>query len=67
MNYYRVTCDTKKNGCKKWAIDIRAKTAKDARAKFDELWDKIAHPFHINVRKIKKEEYIYENIMERRT
>ena len=61
MNYYRVTCDTKKNGYKTWAMDIRAKTAKEARAKFDGLWDKIVHPFHINVRKIKEDEEILYN------
>ena len=61
MNYYRVTCDTKKNGIAHWVMDIRAKTAKDARIKFDELWDKAAHPFHINIRKIKDDEEILYN------
>lgn len=61
MNYYRVTCDTKKNGYKHWAMDIKAKTATEARKKFDELWDKNAHAFHTNVRKIKDDEEILYN------
>lgn len=62
MNYYRVTFDTKKKGFKRWAMDIRAKTARDARAKFEELWDtKAVHPFNLKILKIKDTEEILYN------
>lgn len=39
---------------------VSASNAKEARAKFDELWDKDAHPFNIKVRKLRDaEEFLY--------
>lgn len=65
MNYYRTTCVTKKNGVAIWAMDIRAKTAKDAIAKFKELWDKTYHPFDIKAKKISDTEEILYNWFKR--
>ncbi len=60
MKDYRVTCETKKGGLQHWVIDITASNAKEVKKKFDELWDKDAHPFNIQVRKLRgAEEFLY--------
>lgn len=60
MKDYRVKCETKKDGLQHWVIDISAPSVKEAREKFDKLWDKDAHPFNIQIRKLSStEEFLY--------
>lgn len=61
MNSYEIRFDTKKGHPKKWVLHIEAATARDARAKAEEMWSKDKrmndmHMFHISVRKLRDTE-----------
>lgn len=59
-NYYRITFLAKKNGYKHWVIDLSAGTLVEAKEKAKAMWDKDAHMFHLEVRRLKDtEEFLY--------
>ncbi len=68
MKLYRVKFVTKVGGWRSWVIDIEANTAKEARAKTEQMWyeHSKAHVFNIEVRLLKDtEEFLYNYFAER--
>lgn len=67
MKLYRVEFITKVGGWRYWVIDIEANTAKEARAKAEELWYEHSkwHMFGIKTRLLKDtEEFLYNYFKE---
>lgn len=63
-NLYRVGFETKKGGFKAWLIDIEANTAKEAQAKAKSMWQKDAHMFGIEVKRLKAgDEFLYHTFV----
>ena len=63
MRYYRVEFETKKDGYKRWVIDVTTTSIEKAKYVAKHMWEDgngNGHQFHIRARRLKdNEEYLY--------